>query len=127
MPLHSAGSGSRSSEKDFDPQALTILADVHNAGIHATDEVLQVYVKNHDCADADKHPELCAFMRIHLDAGEKKQIRIPVGHRALTVVGEDGIRRDDGKSYTFYVGCSQPDARSEELTGKRAVEIAYRR
>lgn len=120
-------SGSRSFEKDFDPQALTILADVHNAGIHATDEVLQVYVKNHDCADADKHPELCAFMRIHLDAGEKKQIRIPVGHRALTVVGEDGIRRDDGKSYTFYVGCSQPDARSEELTGKRAVEIAYRR
>ena len=120
-------SGSRSSEKDFDPQALTILAEVHNAGIHATDEVLQVYVKNHDCADADKHPELCAFMRIHLDAGEKKQIRIPVGHRALTVVGEDGIRRDDAKSYTFYVGCSQPDARSEELTGKKAVEIAYER
>ena len=120
-------SGSRSFGKGFDPQALTILADVHNAGIHATDEVLQVYVKNHDCADADKHPELCAFMRIHLDAGEKKQIRIPVGHRALTVVGEDGIRRDNGKSYTFYVGCSQPDARSEELAGKRAVETAYRR
>ena len=120
-------SGSKSSDRGFDPQALTVLADICNAGIHATDEVLQVYVKNHDCADPDKHPELCAFARIHLDAGEKKQIRIPVGHRALTVVGEDGIRRDDGKSYTFYVGCSQPDARSEELTGKRAVEIAYRR
>lgn len=121
------GCGSKSSDGGFDPQALTILADVYNAGIHATDEVLQVYVKNHDCADPDKHPELCAFARIHLDAGEKKQIRIPVGHRALTVVGEDGIRRDGGKSYTFYVGCSQPDARSEELTGKRAVEIAYRK
>lgn len=119
--------GSKSSGKDFDRQALTILADVYNTGIHATDEVLQVYVKNHDCADADKHPELCAFTRIHLETGEKKQIRIPIGHRALTVVDEDGIRRDDGKSYTFYVGCSQPDARSEELTGKRAVEIAYRR
>lgn len=120
-------SGSKSSDRGFDPQALTVLADICNAGTHATDEVLQVYVKNHDCADPDKHPELCAFARIHLDAGEKKQIRIPVGHRALTVVGEDGIRRDDGKSYTFYVGCSQPDARSEELTGKKAVEIAYRR
>ena len=120
-------SGSKSSDRGFDPQALTVLADICNAGTHATDEVLQVYVKNHDCADPDKHPELCAFARIHLDAGEKKQIRIPVGYRALTVVGEDGIRRDDGKSYTFYVGCSQPDARSEELTGKRAVEIAYRR
>lgn len=121
------GCGSKSSDGGFDSQALTILADICNAGTHATDEVLQVYVKNHDCADPDKHPELCAFARIHLDAGEKKQIRIPVGHRALTVVGEDGIRRDDGKSYTFYVGCSQPDARSEELTGKRAVEIAYRK
>ncbi|MDO5808297.1 MAG: glycoside hydrolase family 3 C-terminal domain-containing protein [Lachnospiraceae bacterium] len=121
------GCGSKSSDGGFDSQALTILADICNAGTHATDEVLQVYVKNHDCADPDKHPELCAFARIHLDAGEKKQIRIPVGHRALTVVGEDGIRRDGGKSYTFYVGCSQPDARSEELTGKRAVEIAYRR
>lgn len=121
------GCGSKSSDGGFDSQALTILADICNAGTHATDEVLQVYVKNHDCADPDKHPELCAFARIHLDAGEKKQIRIPVGHRALTVVGEDGIRRDGGKSYTFYVGCSQPDARSEELTGKRAVEIAYRK
>lgn len=119
--------GSKSSGKDFDRQALTILADVYNTGIHATDEVLQVYVKNHDCADADKHPELCAFTRIHLETGEKKQIRIPIGHRALTVVDEDGIRRDDGHSYTFYVGCSQPDARSEELTGKKAVEIAYER
>lgn len=117
----------KSTGRDFDPQALTILAEVYNAGHHATDEVLQVYVKNHDCADPDKHPELCAFARIHLDAGEKKQIRIPVGHRALTVVGNDGIRSDDGKSYTFYVGASQPDARSEELTGKRAVEIEYRR
>ena len=121
------GCGSKSSDGGFDSQALTILAGICNAGTHATDEILQVYVKNHDCADPDKHPELCAFARIHLDAGEKKQIRIPVGHRALTVVGEDGIRRDDGKSYTFYVGCSQPDVRSEELTGKRAVEIAYRR
>ena len=121
------GCGSKSSDGGFDSQALTILADICNAGTHATDEILQIYVKNHDCADPDKHPELCAFARIHLDAGEKKQIRIPVGHRALTVVGEDGIRRDGGKSYTFYVGCSQPDARSEELTGKRAVEIAYRR
>lgn len=121
------GCGSKSSDGGFDSQALTILADICNAGTHATDEVLQVYVKNHDCADPDKHPELCAFARIHLDAGEKKQIRIPVGHRALTVVGEDGIRRDGGKSYTFYVGCSQPDTRSEELTGKRAVEIAYRK
>ena len=119
--------GSKSSGKDFDRQALTILADVYNTGIHATDEVLQVYVKNHDCADADKHPELCAFTRIHLETGEKKQIRIPIGPRALTVVDEDGIRRDDGHSYTFYVGCSQPDARSEELTGKKAVEIAYER
>ena len=121
------GCGSKSSDGGFDSQALTILAGICNAGTHATDEILQVYVKNHDCADPDKHPELCAFARIHLDAGEKKQIRIPVGHRALTVVGEDGIRRDGGKSYTFYVGCSQPDVRSEELTGKRAVEIAYRR
>lgn len=121
------GCGSKSSDGGFDSQALTILADICNAGTHATDEVLQIYVKNHDCADPDKHPELCAFARVHLDAGEKKQIRIPVGHRALTVVGEDGIRRDDGKSYTFYVGCSQPDTRSEELTGKRAVEIAYRK
>lgn len=113
--------------KEFDPAALTVTAEVYNAGKYATDEVLQVYVKNHDSAEDGKHPELCAFVRIHLKPGEKKQVCIPVGHRALTIVGEDGVRRDDGHSYTFYVGCSQPDARSEELTGKKAVEIAYER
>lgn len=113
--------------KEFDPAALTVTAEVYNAGKYATDEVLQVYVKNHDSAEDGKHPELCAFARIHLKPGEKKQICIPVGHRALTIVGEDGVRRDDGHSYTFYVGCSQPDVRSEELTGKKAVEIVYER
>lgn len=113
--------------KEFDPAALTVTAEVYNAGKYATDEVLQVYVKNHDSAEDGKHPELCAFVRIHLKPGEKKQVCIPVGHRALTIVGEDGVRRDDGHSYTFYVGCSQPDARSEELTGKKTVEIAYER
>lgn len=109
-----------------DGSKLELITEVENTGA-ATDEVLQVYVKNLDCAEAVKNPELCAFTRIHLEAGEKKTVSISVDRLAFTVVGEDGVRHENGKEFRLYVGFSQPDERSVELTGKRPVEISYRR
>lgn len=108
-----------------DSARVVLEAEMENRGARATDEVLQVYVKNHDSADAIKNPFLCAFRRIHLEAGEHKSVQIPVSPLAFTVVGEDGKRRVDGKKFTFYVGTSQPDARSRELTGKAPAEVQY--
>ena len=106
--------------------SIVVSAEAENTGVE-TDEVLQVYVENTDCGRAGKHPELCGFLRIHLKEGQKACFEIPVSKDVFTVVGEDGVREEKGTHFVFYVGCSQPDARSLELTGKASLEIHYER
>ena len=102
-----------------------VIAEVENKGSMETDDVIQIYVKNMDSAFAPKNPVLCAFQRIHLAAGEKKEIRILVSKDAFSVINDAGEKTEEGTHFTFYVGCSQPDARSRELTGCDPVEIFW--
>lgn len=98
-------------------------AQVENTGKMATQDVVQLYVKNQDSAYAPKHPSLCGFQRVTLKPGEKKTLRIPMDPNAFTVINEEGQRIKDGSHFTIYAGCGQPDERSAELTGHRPVEI----
>lgn len=102
-------------------------AAAENAGAAETDEVVQIYVKNLDSGFAPRNPVLCGFARIHLGAGEKKVIRIPVSADAFCIVDEAGVKREEGSRFLFYAGCSQPDARSCELTGNSPVEVLWER
>lgn len=105
------------------PVCLDIM--VENKGSVSTQDVVQVYVKCLDSQYAVKNPALCAFKRVSLEVGETKNVTIEVPARAFTVVDETGSRTTDGKKFVLYVGCSQPDERSRELTGHAPVEICY--
>lgn len=114
-----------SAEAEMNGEDFTIWVEAENTGKMETDDVIQIYVKNTDSAFAPRNPALCAFQRIHLKAGEKKKIRIPVSKEAFCVVDKNGDTRVDGPHFVFYAGCSQPDERSFELTGNRPVEISW--
>lgn len=101
--------------------------NVQNAGTADTRDVVQIYIKNLDSPYAVKNPELAAFTGVFLKAGETKTITLPVAGRAFTVVDDEGIRREDGRRFMIYAGCSQPDERSTELTGVKPVEILYQK
>lgn len=45
---------------------------------------------------------------------------------SFTVVNEEGERLVDGSHYELYVGVSQPDARSIELTGMKPIRLQTR-
>lgn len=94
-----------------------ILAEVENKGDVPTDEVLQVYVKDTYTEFVPPSASLVAFSRIHLDAGEKKTIRVRVDRKAFTSVDENGNRALYGSKFELYAGFSQPDKKSEKLTG----------
>lgn len=114
-----------SAEAEINGEEFTIWVEAENTGKMETDDVIQIYVKNTDSAFAPRNPALCAFQRVHLKAGEKKKIRIPVSKEAFCVVDKNGDTRVDGPHFVFYAGCSQPDERSFELTGNRPVEISW--
>lgn len=110
---------------DSQSAKVTITVTVTNQGQVGTREVVQVYLKNTDSPLAVRNPELVAFTSVFLDAGETKVVTLSIAPRAFTVVDENGVRREDGSHFRIYVGCSQPDERSVELTGVKPVEIEY--
>ena len=94
---------------------------VANDGKVDTDEVVQVYIKDLDSAFATTNPTLCGFKRVHVPAGSETEVTITLDKRAFTSVNEDGVRKVFGKNFKIYAGCQQPDARSEELTGRKCI------
>ncbi len=98
---------------------------VKNEGSTEVEDVVQIYIKDKDSALAVKNYSLCGFQRISLKAGEEKRFDMVIGNRAMTVVDEEGERSVKGKNFALYVGTSQPDKRSVELTGTRPLEIDF--
>ncbi len=94
---------------------------VANKGKVATDDVLQIYIKDVDFAQAVRNHSLCGFKRVHLESGEEKVVELHIDRRAFTSVDEDGTRDIFSKNFKLYAGFSQPDKRSAELTGHECV------
>ena len=92
----------------------------------ATEEVVQLYIRDEASPFAPTNPILCGFLRIALEAGERKQVEIPIDPYALTVVNDAGRRIPGSGSWTLYAGFGQPDRRTEELTGRKAVSVTLK-
>ena len=96
---------------------------VENKGTRATEEVVQLYIKDLESPLAVRNHSLCGFRRVALEAGEKKNVTLTVANRAMAVVDEAGERHIDCRNFKIFAGISQPDKRSQELTGKKPAEI----
>lgn len=90
----------------------------------ATEDVVQLYIRDNGSADAPTNPVLCGFCRVSLDEGETKTVTIPIDPAGLTVVNAAGERIPGSGNWTLYAGLGQPDARTAQLTGKCALSVA---
>ncbi len=99
---------------------------VRNNGRYDTDDVVQLYIQDEESKWAVPNTSLCGFQRIHLNAGEETTFRFVLGTSAFQVVDDEGNRLRDGSLFQLYVGTSQPDERSFELTGIRPAEVEIR-
>ncbi len=106
---------------------LVITAEAENFGTAAVKDVVQVYVKNLHSRFAVRNYSLAGFLKTELQPGEKKTVKIPVSEAAFLVVDEEGQRIKDGDEFELFVGCSQPDKRSCELTGNPVIFIKIKR
>lgn len=100
-----------------------VTVTAHNYGSVDTDDVLQLYLRNEDSRYEVRNTSLCAFKRVHLKAGESISVDLHIPQRAFTVVNEAGERIKDGTHYCVYAATFQPDEKSEELCGRKAVKI----
>lgn len=103
-----------------DREKATVTAE--NRG-RATEEVVQLYIRDENSEFAPTNPVLCGFLRVPLGSGERKQLEIPIDPYGLTVINAAGQRIPGSGNWKLYASIGQPDARTEELTGKKALCI----
>ena len=114
-------------EAVYGADGLCIRTTVKNVGDTATDEVLQIYIKNLDSPYAEENYHLCGFQRIFTEPGQEKTLEMPIEARDFTVVDENGRRFEDGKHFRFYIGFHQPDPQSCALTGDKVWKLEMER
>ena len=100
-----------------------VTASLEHSGA-AGGDVVEVYIRDNESKFAVRNHSLCAFKPVSFSGDEAKTVELFVPDRALEIVDDSGERRVDSRSFTLYVGVSQPDARSCALTGTHPAEIA---
>ena len=99
---------------------------VRNEGPRDTGDVVQLYLRDESSPFAPPNPVLCAFRRVFLAAGEEKTLSIPIDRNAFTVVNDAGERVPGSGNWTLYACFGGPDARTEALTGRKALSVPIR-
>jgi beta-glucosidase len=106
-------------------ESLTFNVDVKNTGNMDGDEVVQVYIKNRKSLFKTPRFSLCGFKRISLRRGETQSVSFNIAPEAMRVISDCGERLIIPGELTLYVGGSQPDERSRELTGIDLLSVIF--
>lgn len=102
-------------------EGIQITATVTNTGTMATSETLQVYIKAKQ--PNTPNPQLKGFKKVYLKPGEKIELQLQLPLEAFGLFNEDGNQLIAKGEYFLYVGDTQPDTRSYELTGRKPIEF----
>lgn len=106
---------------------ITLEITAENTGKAAAD-VLEVYVRMESAADAaDTNWSLCGFARESFAEDEAKTITMKIRASSFDTINEEGKPEPEGTEAVLFVGTSQPDAVSRELTGREPVSIRLKR
>ena len=105
--------------------SIDITVKVANNGNMAGAATVQAYV-DYTALNLKGAPvrQLKALKKVHLAAGEEKEVTISLDENAFGLFDENGEWKLNPGNYKVYIGNQQPDRRSEELTGKKCMGIS---
>ena len=94
---------------------------VTNTGKREGTETVQVYVK----AKKENTPnaQLKGIQKVFLKVGERRKCQIFLPKEAFMLCDENGTNKMAGCEYEISIGGSQPDVRSEKLTGSSTIRL----
>jgi len=108
-------------------EPIDITVKVSNKGSMPGAATVQAYV-DYSELDVNGAPvrQLKALKKVHLNAGEEKEVVISLDENAFGLFDENGEWKLNPGTYSIYIGNQQPDKRSEELTGKKCNKISVK-
>lgn len=101
--------------------SIKIKASLTNSGNMKGAETIQVYVKV--LRDDAPNFQLKGLKKLELAPGETKSTEFVLTPDSFGLYNDEGVKMLYNGDYEIYVGTSQPDTRSIELTGKKPVCI----
>ena len=99
--------------------------NVRNNGAVRGGATVQVYVK-YLCEDEDiPNCQLKALKKVFLDAHEEQSVKVSLNVNSFALFDKEGVKQLNKGKYLVYIGDGQPDARTEELTGKKSTVLKF--
>lgn len=103
----------------------TVTATVRNAGNREGSEIVQLYLKDLESDTRLPNWQLSGIEKVLLKPGEEATVTFAVTPRQLAVIRDDGSCVLEPGKFRVYVGGSQPDARSAQLTGQPCLSAEF--
>jgi beta-glucosidase len=103
-------------------ESLECCIKVKNTGTYASEEVVQLYLKDIDASAAVSRWQLKGFKKVFLMPGEEKELSFTLTPRLLALIDNEGNCILEPGDFEVYIGGSQPDARSKYLTGSEVLK-----
>jgi len=90
---------------------LRIWTNIENTGSRAGDEIVQLYIRD-DCASITRPvKELKGFKKVHLNPGEKREVRFELSPGDLSFYGREMKKIVEPGTFTVLVGTSSVETR----------------
>ena len=97
-----------------------------NTGRMASDEIVEIYLRDEDASVRVPVHKLVGCKRIFLQPDERKKVTFTIDARQFCIINEDGEHLYEAGFYTIYAGGSQPDPYSQKLTGQHVLSTRIR-
>lgn len=107
--------------KDITDEGVEVSLSIENRGKMPAGEVIQIYVKVE--RPDTPNPQLKAFKKVYLEKGQRQRITMHLPLEAFSLYNASGRQLVYKSAYTVYIGRSQPDSRSAQLTGERPFAV----
>lgn len=96
---------------------IEVQSQVKNTGKCESDEIVQLYLQDLEASVRVPKWQLAGIKRVSLKPGETSDLHFTVTARQMALIDEAGNCILEPGKFRVYIGGSQPDERSEELTG----------
>lgn len=98
-----------------------VTVDISNIGNYNGFETVQLYISYKSQNKNYPKISLKGFTKVFLEVGQSKKVEFILSPIEFSLINEFGDRVQNSGEYIIYVGGSQPDKRSEELTAKKVL------
>lgn len=107
-------------------ESVSLSVTVQNTGRMASDEVVEIYLRDEDASVRVPVHKLVGCKRIFLQPDERKEVTFTIDAGQFCIINEDGEHLYESGFYTIYAGGSQPDPYSQKLTGQHVLSTRIR-